>query len=226
MKSNFARLIPVLMLAFALSAVAQNGAAAPATAAGPSKVGIINIQGAIVTTNEGQRDFQALQKKFDPKRTELEALGKDVDELKKRMSAQQDKLNDETRAQLAREIDSKQKTLQRNYEDAQNDLQAQQNEIANRIGQKMMDVLDKYAKANNYTVIVDVSAQGSPVLWASEGSDLTQAIVDAYNTQSGVPAQPKPAGAGAPPAAKPAATTPKATTPAAKPPAPATTPKK
>jgi outer membrane protein len=215
MKRNFARLIPVLAFVLVtMLASAQTGTAAAAPA-GPSKVGIINIQGAIVTTNEGQRDFQALQKKFEPKRTELETLGKDVDELKKRLSAQGDKLNDEARAQLVREVDSKQKLLQRNYEDANNDLQAQQNEIANRIGQKMMAVLDKYAKGNEYTVILDVSGQGSPVLWAGESADITQAIIEAYNVQSGVPPQPKPAGAPGAAAPKPAGTPARpATTPA------------
>ena len=50
----------------------------------------------------------------------------------------------------------------------------------------MMGVLDTYAKANGYTVILDVSGQGSPVLWASETTDITQPIVEAYNVQSGV----------------------------------------
>ncbi len=222
MTRNFARLIPVLALVLSLSAFAQTGSAA--APAGQGKIGIINIQGAIVASNEGQRDFQSLQKKFDPKRVELENLNKDVDELTKRLNTQSDKLNEEARAQLARELDTKKKTLQRNYEDANNDVQGQQNEIANRIGQKMMEAVDKYAKANGYAVILDISGQGSPVLWAGESTDITPAIVEAYNASSGVPAQPKAAGAPAAPSnTRPAATTPKPAAPAVPKP---TTPKK
>jgi Skp family chaperone for outer membrane proteins len=211
MNRNFACLVPATALALILSVpgFAQSAAPAPAAAAAvptSAKVGIVNIQGAIVGSNEGQRDFEELQKKFDPKRQELEGLNKEVDELQKKFNTQGDKLNDEARGDLLKQIDSKKKQLQRNYEDANTDIQAQQNEIANRIGQKLVSVLDKYAKANGFTVILDVSGQQSPVLWAASSVDITQSVVDAYNAESGVPAQPKKAAAAdSKPAAAPAA---------------------
>lgn len=235
MTRNFARFSLILTIVLSLSALAQTGAAAPAGAAaapaptGTSKVGIIDVQGAIVSTNEGQREFQTLQKKFDPKRAELENLNKEVEDLKKQLSTQGDKLNDDARNSLVKQIESKQKILQRNYEDANNDITAQQNEIANRIGQKMMEVLDKYAKDNGYGVILNVSGQQNAVIWAGPSTDLTAAIVEAYNVKSGVAAPPPgtqpaaPSGAGRPGATtprpagagaqRPATTTPKPTTP-------------
>ena len=190
MNRNFARLIPAMALAVILSVPAFAQTAAPAASA-TTKVGIVNIQAAIVNSNEGQRDFETLQKKFDPKRTELESLNKEVDELQKKFNTQGDKLNDEARGDLLKQIDAKKKTLQRNYEDANTDIQAQQNEIANRIGQKLVEVLDKYAKDNNFTLILDVSGQTSPVLWAASSVDITKAVVEAYNAQSGVAAPAK-----------------------------------
>jgi outer membrane protein len=70
----------------------------------------------------------------------------------------------------------------------------------------MMQTLDKYAKANGYSLILDVSNQNSPVLWAGASTDVTKAIVDEYNTSSGVPAPPPTAGAkgGLPSAPRPA----------------------
>jgi outer membrane protein len=194
-----------MALAIILSVPALAQSSAPAASAAPAvtKVGIVNIQAAIVNSNEGQRDFETLQKKFDPKRTELESLNKEVDELQKKFNTQGDKLNDEARGDLLKQIDSKKKTLQRSYEDANTDIQAQQNEIANRIGQKLVEVLDKYAKDNNYTLILDVSGQASPVLWAASSVDITKAVVDAYNAQSGVAAPAKAAAKPAAPAAAP-----------------------
>jgi outer membrane protein len=200
MNRNFARLIPAMALALILSVPAFAQSAAPTAAAAPAvtKVGIINIQAAIVNSNEGQRDFEQLQKKFDPKRQELEGLNKEVDELQKKFNAQGDKLSDEARADLLKQIDSKKKVLQRNYEDANTDIQAQQNEIANRIGQKLVEVLDKFAKDNSFTLILDVSGQTSPVLWAASSVDITKPVVDAYNAQSGVAAPAKAAGTAKP----------------------------
>jgi outer membrane protein len=71
MNRNFTRFIPAAALALVLSLPALAQPAAPAAAApapAVTKVGIINIQAAIVNSNEGQRDFETLQKKFDPKR--------------------------------------------------------------------------------------------------------------------------------------------------------------
>jgi outer membrane protein len=206
MNRTIARMIPATALALVLSVPGFAQSAAPAAAAVPAaapavtKVGIVNIQSAIVGSNEGQRDFESLQKKFDPKRQELEGLNKEIDELQKKFNTQGDKLNDEARGDLLKQIDAKKKLMQRNYEDANTDIQAQQNEIANRIGQKLVSVLDKYAKDNGFTVILDVSGQASPVLWAASSVDITTAVVEAYNTQSGVPAPPKPAAAAAKPA--------------------------
>jgi outer membrane protein len=192
MKRTLARIVLPLAL-LSVTALAQTGAAAPAATSGPSptKVGIINIQQAILLTNEGKRDFEALEKKFEPKRTELQGLQKEVEDMKKQLSTQGDKLNDEARTKLTKDIDVKSKTLQRSLEDAQSDFQQQQGEIVNRIGGKLMDVIDKFAKGNSYAAILDVSnPQTNGVIWADQKTDVTQEIATAYNAQSNVPAPP------------------------------------
>jgi outer membrane protein len=164
------------------------------------KVGIIDIQQAIIGTNEGARDFEALQKKFEPRKTELSAQNTEIETLKKQLQTQGDKMNDEARSTLMKSIETKQKSLQRSAEDAQADYQQQQNEIAQRILQKMAPVIDKFAKSNGYGLLFDSSnpwPQG-PLLWATSGVDLTKTVVDAYNAQSTVAPPPpgsKPAGA-------------------------------
>ena len=206
----------VLALVLTTAMLAQTtpaaGSAAPATTtpaatgSGGVKVGIVDIQQAIIGTNEGARDFETLQKKFEPKRSELAAQSTEIDNLKKQLSTQGDKMNDEARATLVKSIETKQKSLQRTAEDAQNDYQQQSNEVAQKILQKMAPVIDKYAKANGYGLLLDSSnpwPQG-PLLWATAGVDLTKTIVDAYNAQSGVAPPVRPAGA--PAAGKPVGT--------------------
>lgn len=195
----------------AAAAPAGGAASAPSTTSVPSgaKIGVIQFQQAIVATNEGQRDLQALDKKFEPKRTELQGLNKEIEDLQKQLQTQGDKLNDGARADMSRNIEAKQKTLQRSAQDAQDEYQGESNQIAQRIGGKMMQLLDRYAKQNNYSMIIDVSnPEQSPVVWAADYTNVTKDIVDLYNKESGVAAPP----ATAPSAARPAA--PKPTTPA------------
>jgi outer membrane protein len=197
MRQTFAPYMLALFMTISITSLAQAGrpAAPPPAPTGPAptKIGIINIELAIIGSNEGQRDFSALQKRFEPKQNELQALNKEVEDLKKQLNTQGDKLNDDARANLVKNIEQKQKNLQRSAEDAQNDFQTQQKELANQIGRKLLVVLDKYAKDNSFAVILDVSSPQSPVLWAGVATDVTKQIVDAYNIQSGVPKPPPPA---------------------------------
>ena len=197
-------------------------AAAPVT--GVNKIGIINIQGAILASNEGRRDLEALDKKFDPRRNELLNLNKEIEDLKKQINTQGEKMNEEARNTLVRNLEIKQKQMQRASEDAQNEYQQQQSEIAQRILQKMAPLIDKFARDNQYSLLMDVSQpwpQGQ-VLWFGANTDVTKAVVDIYNVQSGVAAPASAPASGS----KPSGTAiPKPTKPAITPAAPATPPK-
>jgi outer membrane protein len=223
MKSKCLRLFLAVATSFAMSALAQTSSAAtpsgtgalpaapgvssPAAATAPptitgTKVGAINVEGAIFGSNEGRRDMEALQKKFEPKQTELKGQNDELEAMKKQLTNTQDKLNDDALANLKKQIESKQKSFDRAVQDAQEDWGNQQQEVASKILQKLAPVIMKYASENGYGMVIDTSKpwpQG-PVLIAGESIDITKPVVDAYNTQSGVPA-PSASGAATRPAA-------------------------
>jgi len=169
---------------------APSAAAAAAPKATGTKVGTINIEQAIFASNEGRRDFDALAKKFEPKQNELKGLADEIDSLNKQLNAQQDKLNDESRDKLVKQIETKKKSFDRATQDAQEDFQAQQGEIGNKILTKMAPLIVRYSSENGYGMILDTSQQWprGPVIWYGPAVDITQPIVETYNVQSGVPA--------------------------------------
>jgi outer membrane protein len=233
MKSQFLGILLAVAAVYVISATAQTGnntstagaataappvnslPSAPGMATGPTtgasggiRIGAININEAIFGSNEGRRDIEALQKKFEPKQTELKNASDELDGLKKQLETQGPKLNEDAAATLKKQIDTKQKTFDRSVQDAQEDFGGQQQEIAKRILSKMAPMIVKYAQENGFGMIVDTSKQWpeSPVLWWNEATvDITKAVVDAYNAQSGVPAPAPTTGAAKPPASKPAA---------------------
>ena len=217
MTSKYTRILLAMAFVISVAALAQTGSAAAAPAGAPpavtstgTKVGTISMEQAIFATNEGRRDFEALSKKLEPKQNELKGQNDEIDALKKQLSAQQDKLNDDAKATLVKQIETKQKSLDRQLQDAREDAQNQQNEIAQRILQKLGPVLIKYASDNGFGVIIDTSQPWpqSPVVWWGEAVDVTKPVVDVYNAQSGV--APPPASSATP--TKPAATKPAGTT--------------
>lgn len=158
-------------------------------------------------TNEGQRNFADLQKKYEPKRVQLKSMSDEVDTLKKQLQTAGTNLSDSERQLRLKTIDEKEKAFQRLGEDTQNDFQQDLQQTYTQLAEKVFNVLQGYAEQNGYSVVIDGSTQQSPVLWANKGTDISAAVIQAYNQKSGVPAPATPA-AGAPSAPTPHATTP------------------
>ena len=196
------------------SAAATTATAAPA---GPSKVAIIMFQAAVAQTNEGKRNFEEVEKKYQPKQAQLKQQSDEVDNLEKQLQTQSATLTDTERAQRLKSIDDKEKALQRSGEDAQNDFQQEIQQTYAQLAQKVYGSVQSYAQQNGYTVVLDASAQQSPVLYASQGQDITEQVIAAYNQKSGIaappPSAPSPAGTAAPRSTAP--TTRRTTPPAA-----------
>jgi Skp family chaperone for outer membrane proteins len=169
-----------------------------------SKVGTLSLIRAIGECSEGKVALGEFQKKVDAKRGELEKMNNEVQGLQKQLQEQARTLNDESRAALSKNIDVKNTELQRAQEDAQKEFGQLQQEIFNRIGSKLMPVLQQYAKENNFAVIVDSSSQTTQVVYADPSIDVTDDIIKRFDAQSGpstpatsgakpAPVQPKPA---------------------------------
>jgi outer membrane protein len=195
-----------------LSAAAQTSpapAAAPAPApAGPTKIAVISFQAAVAKTNEGQRNYAELEKKYGPREAQAKALNDEIESLTKQLQAQGASLSDTERANRAKTIDDKKKQLQRISEDLRNDGNQEIQQMYNALASKVYEVLSSYAQQHGYTLVLDISEQQSPVLYALPSTEITNAVVDAYNLKSGVSAPaasataaPRPAA----PVAKPAA---------------------
>ena len=204
MKKNFV-VFPALILGVA--GLAQSQAQAPGPV--PNKVGIIYAANAIQLTKEGQKAGDALTVKFQPKKDALDKKEASIQAMQDQLKKGAATLSAEALQKLRNDIDSTTKAATREKEDAQSELDDEQGKIMQELGNKMMEVLGKYATDNGFSVILDVSNQQNPVLWAATGVDITQAIVTLYDAK-----YPVSAGAAAPPAgtaARPPATAPGAT---------------
>lgn len=155
-----------------------------AFAQAPSKVGVISIQGAIVGTKDGQKASQELDARFVPKNKEFQNRQSEIVQLQDQLTKGGTVMAEDKRNQLARDIDEKKKRLERDMQDAEEDLRGEQQKVLSSLGQRMMAVIEKYAKDNGYSLVLDVSNQNTPVLYASSGIDITQDIVSLYDKSS------------------------------------------
>jgi len=197
------------LLSLASTSLIAQAAAAPAPAAAPqaipAKVAVIAFEQVVVATNEGQTAVANIQKKYEPKKAQIDAQNAEVESLQKQLQALPATTSDEERASRLKVIDTKQKALQRDAEDAQNGYQNDLQEAYGKVAQKVGAAAVKYAQDNGFTLLINAGGQqANPILWWQPTTDISQAVVNAYNTSSGV-AAPAPSA----PRPRPAATTPK-----------------
>ncbi len=192
-------LFPVLLIC-CLAAGAFGQSATP-----PGKVGILNLQGAIAGTQQGQKAAADLQTRYEPKRRELEKRQAEIQSLREQLSRGNNTMSDEAKQTLTRDIDQKTKALNRETEDAQADFQQDQDRILQGVLERMQVVIDKYARDNGYSLILDISSQQSPVLYAATSIEITSDIIALYDKNSPVPGAAPAAGTPAAPPAKPPA---------------------
>ena len=201
--------IPALLLGVSLGAYAQSGAV--------TKVGIIHIQNAIISTRDGQKAAKELQDKFAPTRSRLEKKQAEIESDRAKLSQGSNAMSADQKEKLMRDIDQKTKSLNRDTEDAQAELDQEQGKIMQELGQRIMAVIDKYSKDKGFSLILDVSSQQTPVLFAANDIDITSDIVKLYDQNAPAPAGSSPPSASrvAPAPPKPVATPKPATQPPA-----------
>ena len=170
MKKNFV-VVPTLVLGMAAMVHAQT----------PTKVAIIHVQNAILQTKDGQKAAGELQGRFAPKKADLDKKQADIASLQDQLRKGSATMSEDAKAKLMRDIDANNKSLQRDTEDAQADLDQEQGKIMQELGSKVMAVLEKFATANGYALVLDVSNPQTPVLWAASAIDITSDIVKLYD---------------------------------------------
>ena len=89
------------------------------------------------------------------------------------------------------------RAFQRKQQEFQDDTNDAQQDVVNRSGGRLVDVLNKYAKDNGYSVVLDDSSQQTPMLFAANQIDITQDIIrlydQSYPVKAASAAAPKPA---------------------------------
>ncbi|MGD0697011.1 MAG: OmpH family outer membrane protein [Terriglobia bacterium] len=224
MKTRFlATLVLSSLLMLPASAMAQSPAASPTA----GKIGILNIQAAMRNTAEGKKALGDLDKKYQPKRQELQRMQQEINSMEDTLQRQTATLSDAEQARQTRQLEEKRKIFTRTQEDDQSDFGADTADTLSRLEQKMARVIQEFAEQNGYSVILDLvapvySSSGQignaqvPVYFAGKDVDVTQEIIRRYDAANPVAAEATPPPAT--PAAQPAPRTTTTPKPPAKPP--------
>lgn len=191
MKTKIISYAAVLLCALAGSAAFGQGG---------SKIAIIHMQDAVMRTQEGQKLARELQEKYGPTQQRLETQQQEIANLRDQLSRGANTMSDEARRKLIREIESKERSMQRDGEDAQQEFNETRQKASSAMFQKMVAVINKHANANGFSIVFDISAPQSPVLFALNEILITNDVITLYDQEN--PVADAPAAPPAPPAAQ------------------------
>jgi outer membrane protein len=205
--------------AVALSAWRPGLAHAQAPAA-PTRFCVIQAEAALVNTKDGQAAVAELEKTLNPKKSSLQKQQGDLQEMQQVLQKGANTMSQTAKDEQTRKIDSANKKFQRDVEDYNAEADNAQRRMLDGLTPRMKQVIDLYAKDHGCAVVFNVADQNTPIVYVSDSSDITTAVVDLYDKTQAA-SKSAPVKSATPPAgAKPAPTPPAATAPAPPPAAP------
>jgi outer membrane protein len=146
-------------------------------ASAQTKVAVINLQKAVLESNEIKKASTALETKYRPRQQELEKLQADLERIQQTLQNGQGKLSPQGEADLQAEGTRKQTSLTRKSEDLQKEVDAERNEILAKSSKQMQEVVSKLAADKGYDVVVDVSN----TVFFKPALEITNDAIAAYN---------------------------------------------
>jgi outer membrane protein len=164
-------------MAFALAA----GANAQVTT--NQKIGVIDMQSAMVATKDGQKAAADLRAKYAPKQQEFQQRQSQLQQKQDQFRRTANTISEEAKAKLAADIDLLERNLQRDTQDAEQDMNQDQQRIVQQLSGKMMKVVAKYAQDHQFQLVFDVAGQPTNIYFASNTIDITRDVIGLYDQE-------------------------------------------
>ena len=161
-----------------LSALLTSCIAATTCFAADAKLGFMDMQRAINTSEVGKEAKEQLAARLKKYQDEINVKQDELKRLKDEVEKQGAFLNDATRATKEKDYQQRLKEFQRFTKDAQDELQGKDEEFTRKILEGMEKVIQEYGRKNGYTFIF---VKNESMLYADDKADLTEEILKLFN---------------------------------------------
>lgn len=171
------------------------GVSLPNLAAAQTKIGVVDMQRALSETEDGRKAKETLKKLFEQRQKTLDKQQDDLKVLKESIEKQRDVLS---RDVLSKKLEEYQKAfgeLQQTYMEFQRELQSKEGELTKPILDRMQRLMRRIGQSDGYSLILERGEAG--VVYIPSSYDLTDVLIQRYNSGEGRDEEPKPAAAAA-----------------------------
>ena len=143
-----------------------------------TKIAIVDVQHAVMATEDGIRAQATLKKRFDKRQQELDGKQTELARARDDIEKQSRVLSREALQKRTEDWQRRMVELQTVFVDYNKTLQKKQGELTAPIVKKIMAVIARLAKKNGYELILD--KQAAP--YARQDLDLTEQVIQMYNS--------------------------------------------
>lgn len=142
-----------------------------------TKIAFINSQAAVSETAEIRKAQAELEARYKARQEEVEKLRRDLADIETQLRSGQGKLTPQAEQSLQFEGQRKQRDLQRLTEDLQADVNRDREQILQRVGGRMQEVVSKLAQQRELDAVLDVSN----TVYFKPALDITKDATTAYD---------------------------------------------
>ena len=156
-----------------------------AFAADTTKIGVVDFQKVLETSNIGKTAQNEINNKGKQMEADLKTRGSEIEELEKKLDRESLVMSKDVREEKQRDLRIKIgdfKSLQQQYT---GDFRTLENKIIGKIQKEVVEVVQSIGKKEGYTLIVEKRTGG--VVYAPTTIDITDQVIQAYNA---MPPQP------------------------------------
>jgi len=163
---------PMTTIAFVVSALVLN---AGISRAEDMKVGIVDLQRAIQTSETGKKAKSQLEEAFNKKKKELQAEEANLKKLQEEFQKKQSALSDSAKKEQQMKLQEKFMKYQELLQKSQADIQKKEQEMSEPIIRKIREKVNEIAKKKGYNLVLEKN--DNVVLFSQDKDDLTEEVM-------------------------------------------------
>lgn len=176
--ANRERVTMKLVRAFVFAVTAAGALSVSASASAQSRIAVVDVQHAVMQTEDGIRAQATLKKLFDRSQQKLDAKQVEMQRAREDIEKQSRVLSREALQKRMEDWQRKMVDLQTDFVEYNKDLQKKQSELTAPIIKKMVGLIGRLAKKSGFEIVID--KQATP--YARPDLDLTDRVIQLYNS--------------------------------------------
>jgi outer membrane protein len=150
---------------------------------GAIKIGVVDIDQAISSTEEGKAAREEFARKQREAEAQIQPMIERYQQLEEDLKAKKFVLSDEALFQKQLDMVEMRNEIQAKMKELEGQLQIDQRRLEAPLIQKLGDIITKTGKEQGFTLIV---RRGTPgILYTREALDITEMVIEKYNASKG-----------------------------------------